>query len=285
VRERGFTLVELVISIALMAVVGGFGVLILRGPLQSQQAQSLRAAVSGSVGSVQQNLRTVLADALPGSVRVVSNGSVVAVELLQVEARLRLRSAAPPADPAGLLDLLAVDSSFDIVRASPGLALPLDTTSRYLAIGHTGLPGQSAWQLVNVISAPGTRIQLSPTATVGEWRATLTPGVRYARMPTSAEAYLITGPQTLLCDRRAGTLSLYSGYSIAANQANRDSAAELLAAGATATLLATQLTACTARLATAPSPASPTIVQMNLTMTRGGESMTGTAAAAIEAAT
>ena len=53
----------------------------------------------------------------------------------------------------------------------------------------------------------------------------------------------------------------------------------------TATLLATQLTACTARLATAPSPASPTIVQMNLTMTRGGESMTGTAAAAIEAAT
>ena len=284
-RSRGFTLVELVISIALMAVVGGFGILILRGPLQSQQAQALRAALAGSVGSAQQNLRTALASALPGSVRIISNGSVVAVELLQVEAKLRLRSAAPPADPAGLLDLLAADNSFDIVRASPGLALPLDTSSRYLAIGHTGIGGQSAWQLANVISAPGTRIQITPTATAGEWRTTLTPAVRYVRLPTSAEAFLVNGPQTLLCDRRAGTLSLYSGYTIAANQASRDSAAELLAAGASATLLATQLTACTARLATALTPASPTIVQMSLTMTRNGESITATAAAAIEGAT
>jgi prepilin-type N-terminal cleavage/methylation domain-containing protein len=283
-RSRGFTLVELVISIALMAVVGGFGILILRGPLQSQQAQALRAALAGSAGSAQQNLRTVLSSALPGSVRIISNGSVVAVELLQVEAKLRLRSAAPPADPAGLLDLLAADNSFDIVRASPGLAL-LDTSSRYLAIGHTGIGGQSAWQLANVISAPGTRIQITPTATAGEWRTTLTPAVRYVRLPTSAEAFLVNGPQTLLCDRRAGTLSLYSGYTIAANQASRDSAAELLAAGASATLLATQLTACTARLATALTPASPTIVQMSLTMTRNGESITATAAAAIEAAT
>lgn len=284
-RARGFTLVELVISIALMAIVGGFGVLILRGPLQSQQAQSQRAALAGSVGSAQQNLRTVLAGALPGSVRVRSNGSIVAVELLQVEARLRLRSAAPPADPAALLELLTVDSSFDAVRVPTSLALPLDTTARYLTIGHTGLAGQSAWQLANVISAEGTRIQMTPTAVAGEWRISLTPGVRYVRLPLSVEAFVVTGPQTLLCDRRAGTLSLYSGYSIAANQASRDSAAELLAAGATATLLATQLSACTARIATAPSPGSPTVVQMSLTMTRSGESMTGTAAAAVEGAT
>jgi prepilin-type N-terminal cleavage/methylation domain-containing protein len=285
VKARGFTLVELVVSIALMAIVGGFGVLILRGPLQSQQAQSLRASLAGGVGSAQDNLRTVLAGALPGSVRVVSNGSVVAVELLQVEARLRLRSAAPPADPAGLLDLFSVDTSFDVVRASPGLALPLDTTARYLAIGHTGLAGQTAWQLSDVISPRGTRIQMTPTATAGEWRTTLTPGVRYVRLPSAAEAFLVTGPQTLLCDRRAGTISLYSGYTIAANQASRDSAAELLAAGATATLLATRLSACNARLARATSPGSPTIVQMTFTMSRSGESMTGTATAAIEAAT
>lgn len=281
---RGFTLVELVISIALLAVVGGFGVLILRGPLQSQQAQSLRAALAGSTGSAQQNLRTVLAGALPGSVRIVSNGSVVAIELLQVEARLRLRAAPPPVDPAGLLDLLTIDTSFDVVRASPGLAIPLDTTSRYLAIGHTGFAGQNAWQLADVISAQGTRIQLAPTANAGESRVTLTPGARYVRLPPLAEAFLVSSPQTLLCDRRAGTLSLYSGYTIGANQASRDTAAELLGAGATATQLATQLSACSARIATAPSPGSPTIVQMSLTMTRSGESMTATASAAIEAA-
>ena len=283
-NARGFTLVELVVSIALMAVVGGFGVLILRGPLQSQQAQSQRAALVGSVGTAQQNVHTILRGAMPGSVRTRTAGSIVAVELLQVAATLRLRAAAPPADPAALLDLATPDGSFDVVRVSPGITLPLDSNALLLAIGHTGLAGQSAWQLANVISPPGTRIQLTAGAIVGEWRATLTPAVRYTRLPLSAQAYLVNGPQTLLCDRAAGTLSLYSGYTIAANQASRDSAAELLAAGASATLLATGITSCAARLTVPAAAGLAATIQMNFTMTRGTESATATAAASIPGA-
>jgi MSHA biogenesis protein MshO len=49
---------------------------------------------------------------------------------------------------------------------------------------------------------------------------------------------------TYLCDPVAGTLLRYQGYSIDASQANRDSHGELIGAGATASLMANQLTSC-----------------------------------------
>jgi hypothetical protein len=76
---------------------------------------------------------------------------------------------------------------------------------------------------------------------------------------------------TYLCDQAAGTIRRYSGYSIAANQASRDTAGELNAAGATSVLVARNITACS--FSVPPINAfRGQVVTARITATRDGES-------------
>ncbi len=56
--------------------------------------------------------------------------------------------------------------------------------------------------------------------------------------------FLVDGPVTYLCDTVAGTLLRYQGYTVEANQSANDSHGELLANGATASLMANQVASC-----------------------------------------
>ena len=75
---------------------------------------------------------------------------------------------------------------------------------------------------------------------------------------------------TWLCDPVGGSLTRYSGYAIAANQSARDSAGELIGAGAVAEQVSGDVSGCTFAYAAGISQRAG-LVTMDMSVARQGE--------------
>jgi MSHA biogenesis protein MshO len=218
----GFTLVEMVVALTVAAIVVGFATMMLRTPIDQFALQNQRAMLLDSATTAWPQMRDDLRGALPNSARARRNGSMVVLEMLAIArdpltgTLQRARYQSTPNSPP-----------FTI---SGAFALPLPVR-RYLSVNNlgTGAPGADAYAL------SGSMVDASTMPAPGntgpdEQKINISPPAFTAASPTQ-RIYLVSGPVTYLCDETAGTLSRYTGYTIAANQASRDTAAKLLAAG------------------------------------------------------
>jgi MSHA biogenesis protein MshO len=131
-------------------------------------------------------------------------------------------------------------------KISGAFALPLPMP-RYLSVNNlgTGAPGADAYALSGSM-VDASAMPVPGNTAADEQQINISPPAFTALSPTQ-RIYLVSGPVTYLCDETAGTLSRYTNYTVAANQASRDTAVELLAAGnptTTVRLLAQGITSC-----------------------------------------
>ncbi len=270
--EHGFTLVELVITIALTTIVVSFMSVFIAGPVRAYTDQGRRAEL---VDVAENSLRRIARDvrrALPNSIRTSSVGSVIALEMLNTVDGVRYRDRSPPGSPAKRLQFSAPDDAFNAIGGFSNVALPFSSTTHYLAIYNVGVPGADAYALANVITPPGTRIDIGADAIAGEDNVQLTPAFQFAFASPGKRVYLVDEPVSYLCDTGNGTLVRYSGYSIAASQSDRDSSGELLGAGATATVIADQVSSCA--IAYAPGTAQRAgLVSLGIDVSDAGETV------------
>jgi MSHA biogenesis protein MshO len=241
--QRGFTLVELVITLVVSTVVVGFVALFIGGPVMGFTDQARRARLVDAADAALRRIGRDVRRALPNSVRTTSAGGVSALEVLSTVDGARYR-AQPPGVAAQILDFAAADGSLNVLGPFTQLAKPWSSTTHYLAVYNVGVPGADAYELSNVITPVNTTIAVSVDGATGEDRVTLAPAFRFAYPSPTQRVFLVDGPVTYLCDTVAGTLMRYHGYGIAASQASRDSHGELIGAGATASLMANQLVSC-----------------------------------------
>ncbi len=269
---RGFTLVELVVTIALSAIVVGFMTVFIAGPVASYTDQSRRAEL---VDLAENSLRRIARDirrALPNSVRVDASGSVIALELLSTADGARYRDRPPPGDPSKRLQFSAADDAFNSIGGFRNISQPFSSNSHYLSIYNVGVPGADAYELANVITPPGTQIDIDADAIPGEDNVRLSPAFQFAFASPGQRIFLVDGPVSYLCDGAAGTLVRYANYSIAPDQADRNSAAELLSAGADATVVANRISSCS--IDYAPGTAQRAgLVSIALAVTDTGETV------------
>lgn len=243
-RTRGFTLIELVITIALSTIVVAFMAIFISGPVASYTHQSRRAEL---VDLAENSLRRIARDirrALPNSVRLNLSGSVVALELLNTVDGARYRDRPPPGNPSKRLQFSAPDDAFNSIGGFQNIAHPFSSNNHYLSVYNVGVPGANAYELSNVITPPGTQIDIDADALPGEDNVRLAPAFKFAYASPGQRMFLVDGPVTYLCNGIAGTLVRYSGYAITSDQADRNSDAELLAAGADSTLIANRVSNC-----------------------------------------
>lgn len=241
---KGFTLIELVVVIVLSSIVVSFMAMFIVGPVQGYTDHVRRTEL---VDLAENSLRRIARDvhrALPNSIRTTSSGSVVAVEMINTIDGVRYREQPPPDDGTKQLDFSAADDAFNSVGVFTGINKPFSSTSHYLSVYNVGVPGANAYELANVITPPGTQIDIDTDSIAGEDNVTMSPAFQFAYGSPARRVFLVDGPLSYLCDLAAGTLTRYSGYSITASQSNRDSSAELIAAGAADTLIADQISAC-----------------------------------------
>jgi MSHA biogenesis protein MshO len=180
--------------------------------------------------------------------------------------------AQPPGGAAQILDFAAPDASLNVLGPFTQVVKPFTSTTHYLSVYNVGVPGADAYELANVITPPGTTIAIDADGATGEDRVTLNPAFRFAYASPTQRMFLVDGPVTYLCDTAAGTLLRYHGYSVAGSQASRDSHGELIAAGATASLMANQLAGCS--FAYTPGTAERAgLVSLQVAVSSQGESV------------
>jgi MSHA biogenesis protein MshO len=239
---RGFTLIELVITIAVGSVVVAFMALFIVLPMNAYSAQTRRATLVDSADSSLRFIARDLRSALPNSVRVTTSGSVSALELLATVDGARYRDDGPLSNPALELDFTAADGAFSTTVPFTQLTLPWSSTTAYLSIYNVGVPGANAYEMANVITPAGTTISIAAGSAANQNLVTLSPSFKFAYGSPGKRVYLVSGPVSYLCDPTAGTLTRYSGYTIATAQPS--SSATLTSAGATAALVAAGISSC-----------------------------------------
>ena len=271
-RQTGFTLVELVTTLVIGAIVVSFVSVFVSAPVRGFTDQARRVRLVDAADSALQRIGRDVHRALPNSVRTTTGAGVVALELLSTIDGARYR-AQPPGTAAQVLDFAAADNSFNVLGPFTQLAKPWSSTTSYLAIYNVGVPGADAYALANVITPAGTAISIAADGgATDEDRVTLTPAFKFAYGSPTQRVYLVEGPVTYLCDTVAGTLLRYSGYAIAASQASRDSTSELLGAGATQSLMANQVAACSFTYAAGTAERAG-LVTLQITVRSQGESV------------
>jgi MSHA biogenesis protein MshO len=242
-RTAGFTLVELVVTLTISTIVVAFAALFISGPVLGFNDQTRRVKLVDSADAALKLMSRDIRGALPNSIRIASGGGVAALELLGTVDGARYRDDAP-GSPDQILDFSSADGAFNVVGPFTQIAKPFSSTSHYLAIYNVGVPGADAYALTDVMTPAGTQIDIAADSFAGEDRVTLSPPFRFAYGSPTQRVYLVNGPVSYICNSVAGTLTRYTGYTIDPSHSNRDTDAELLAAGASASLVAGQVTGC-----------------------------------------
>jgi len=268
----GFTLLELVIVMAVTAIVAVFMVFFLATPVESYFAQTRRADLVDSADRILRNVGSDVGSALPNSIRESAAGGVVALELLSTSGVARYYGAGDKQYLGGAqqlaeeLSIGAPDQSFYTLGVfAPGSA------GSYLAIDNQVPPLAYAGG-AGVMTPPLTVFQVNAVGATGEDRVQFpaAPGMNFAQASPTHSVYVVSGPVSYLCDPNAQTLERYTGYTPAAAQPTSN--AQLLAAGATPSLIAQNVSACAITLVAAPvSNKFNQLVILNITLANSGE--------------
>lgn len=253
--ERGFTLVELVVAMTLLALLTMAAAPLLRVPVVAYMDVQRRADALQSLDAIHHGLEADLANALPGSLRVRSVGSRVLLEYLEVRARGRLRagpSGALQACPAtcataGLNDALeasCADTCFTALGPLDGATPVAGSDWVVVNAQGPGVAGGDPWLGGAAPAAGGIKTRLVATAAASDGLRLSIGAHAYPALAPSRRFYLVSQPVTWDCDPATGRLTRRWGYAIAATQPTAFGAAANapLASGVTACAVSVQAT-------------------------------------------
>lgn len=272
-RTAGLTLIELVITITISGIVVAFAAMFFSGPVRGFTDQVRRAELVDAAESALRRMGRDIRRALPNSIRVTTIGTVTALEILNSVEGIRYRAGPPPGNVNAWLSFAAADAAFNSIGQFDQITKPFSSTTHYLSIYNVGVTGADAYELSNVITPAGTQIDIANAAEAGEDNIVLTPGFQFAYPSPRQRVYLVDSPVSFLCDTSTGNLTRYSGYTIATSHASRDSNAELLAAGAAASIMSDHLSACTFTY-TPGTAQRAALISLSLTLAQDGEQIT-----------
>lgn len=249
-REKGFTLVELVVVISVASIVAALATNFITRPVEAYRDLRSRAALVDAAESALRRVSRDVHAALPNSLRVSPDGR--SLELLHTADGARYRRG-PGTNPSGpdhsaasdWLDFLG-DAQFNVLGRFANLAFaygtPLPAATR-LAVYNTSpavYAEAAAGSDPGVITPAGTTITL--TDDTDEDQVALSAPFRFRFTSPRQRLHVVDTPVSHLCALGAGTLTRYSGYPIASVQPTDPGASPLDVA--TAGLLADRIASC-----------------------------------------
>lgn len=196
VRERGFTLVEMIIVIVLTGIIGGVVAIFIRAPVQGYVDSARRAELTYIADTAVRRLARDVRTAVPNSVRF-SNCTAPCVEFIPTKNGGRYRADTP----GDVLNFGAADASFDIVGSAITFA-----AGDFVAVGSTQSDGSLPYSTAatGVLRAyagvAGAQTNVSITNTAGFPATAALPSKRFDVVDGAQKAV------TYACTGTLGTL-------------------------------------------------------------------------------
>jgi MSHA biogenesis protein MshO len=232
-KARGVTLIELVVVIALTAIVAAMvGVFIVR-PVEGYTALSRRAELVDSAESALRRMARDIRLAVPNSVRRTDLAPGFALEMLPTldGARYATGEASTCENLTGF-DPAAADDHFDmlgtfstITPCSPCAGYRVVINNQGEGTGHDVYADGATSPSPAVITPATTTvaIRLNSVAADGcpannKHHVTLAPAHQFRASSPRDRAYVVTTPVSYVCEPGAGTLVRYENYAIQATQ-------------------------------------------------------------------
>lgn len=250
-RNRGFTLVEMIVVIAITGIIAAAVAVFIRHPVEGYGNAVRRAELTAAADTA---LRRIVRDvrlALPNSLRVMSSGGINYVEFIMTQSGGRYRDETDGSTGGNFLDFLG-DNTFDVLGPVE-LAL-----GDFVVIYNLGVPGADAYvgnNRAQVQSLGGNTVTLS-TSHVFPFRS---PGARFQAVSGGTRAVTYACPQAA-----AGNLTRHWNYGF--------NAAQAVPAGGNSALLAGNVTCGVDYSANATGRNG--LLFISLTLTSGGENVT-----------
>lgn len=228
-KPSGFTLVEMVVVIAIVGILAAGAALFIRNPTQAFIDSENRANLTDRADTAMRRMARDIRNALPNSVRVTSNGADSFIEFIPVKAAGRYR-AAVGSDTVNdnPLDFSLAADTFDVLGPQVTIA-----NGDKLVIYNLGpdVPESNAYS--------GTNIR--PLQTTGTLSTLSFSGGTFPLASPSSRFYVVSTPVTYACDMTNKVLLMYSGYPI---QSGQPASIAALNGLATSRQLATNITSC-----------------------------------------
>lgn len=247
--SRGFTLIELVVAIAISSIVVVFAAMFISAPLGAYETHSRRVVLVADASGAWPRMESDFRRALPNSLRARRNGTFVVIEMLPVRATARY----VPPFPGPL-----VVTGISATTAQPP----------YLSIN----PGTDVYSLTGS-TVPVTTWNVGTAAVAGEFPVIVVPMPAPAAGSPKSRLFLVDGPIAYLCDEGQGTLRRYANYTATTLQTARDTPGELAGPGVSNDLITQGLTSCDFQVPAVAANQLQT-ASVRLTTTRNGDSVT-----------
>ena len=211
--QNGVTLIELIIVIAITAVIAGGVAVFISRPFEGYVDSARRAELTDIADTALRRITRDLRTALPNSIRIAcvpSCGPLTStyyLEYLQTSGGGRYRADVDSSGAGNILDFTTTDTSFDVIGPMPTFAGGESIVLYNLAASGT---------VANAYDGTDNRASYSSSA--GN-TITLSPGFKFAYPSPGKRFSVVQYAVTYACNPTTGELRRYWNYGIAAAQA------------------------------------------------------------------
>jgi MSHA biogenesis protein MshO len=224
-KQKGFTLIELVMVIVLIGALASVASLFIAQPMEGFLDVNRRVALVDIAQTALQRMTREMRDALPNSVRLTNNGTRFAIEFLSTSTGGRYRASPASVGISDPLDFTANTDSFDILGGLPGSASvdaaggsgraacmsnTVDCVVIYnTGTGSTDFNAYTGNNIAAVTAVSNTSLTFNNSDVAG-WRfPAASPGGRF---------FIVDTPVSFVCDSASGEVWMYQNYTISATQ-------------------------------------------------------------------
>lgn len=193
-RQRGLTLVELVVTIVITGIIAAGIAVFIQRPVEGYLDAERRAELTDEADTALRRITRDLRTALPNSVRVDASGRFV--EFIETTGGGRYRAELDSGGLGNILDFTAADTSFDVIGPAPALA-----TGNQIVVYNLNSTGTSSSAYFGDNRAALTSTAAPPVAIASTLFPESSPARRF---------HVVSGPVTYGCT--GGQLIRYSGY-------------------------------------------------------------------------
>jgi len=255
-RERGVTLIEMVIVIAITAIIAGAVAVFISRPVEGYADAARRAEMTDIADTALRRITRDLRTALSNSIRTATVSGVAYLEYLQSSGGGRYRTEHDNGGGGNILDFTIADpDGFDVIGAMPTLA-----AGDSIVIYNLAASGTTANAYVGDNRA-AVDVAASTATTIALAAATKFP------FPSPGRRFqVVQSAVTYACNPATGELRRYWGYGIVDPQPTPP------AIGSNA-LLATGVTACSFTYVTSGAAQRMGVVMLSLKIQQGLESI------------